>query len=147
MAGSGRFDQVFNTAPGQTYYVQGWLRINQQTVAPSWGGLRISAVSSSWSQLASTPYQSAATMPIRQWTPLSFSFVATSAQTRLIYQNFGNGQFDADADDFVVSSSPIPGGGLPTSTPTATPTPTPSPTRTPTQTPGSSAWATGLASV
>lgn len=108
MAGVGRVDQTFATTPGQTYYVSAYIRINQQITAPTWGGLRVAIVNSSWSQLATSNYVTVANAPPGQWVRLSFSFVATTSQTRLIYQNFSNGQFDASADSFIASAAPIP---------------------------------------
>lgn len=108
MSNVGRIDQTFATTPGQTYYVSAYIRINQQTVAPTWGGLSAGIVNSNWSQLAASSYLNTANSPAGQWTRITFTFVANTSQARLIYQNFSNGQFDASADSFIVSTAPIP---------------------------------------
>ncbi len=130
MATNGRIDHQFGTTPGQTYYVSARIRINQQLANPSWGGLRVQIVNSSWSPLATSPNLTTTNSPAGQWTHVYFSFVANTTQSRLIYQNFsGGGQFNASADAFIVSTDPIPDD------PQATTTPTPLPTFTPTPTP------------
>ena len=99
MATAGRIDQPFGTVSGQTYYVSARIRINQQIVAPSWGGLRIQIVNASWQQLAVSPSLTIGNSPAGQWTAINVSFVANSSTSRLVYQNFsGGGQFNADAD-------------------------------------------------
>jgi hypothetical protein len=109
MTSSGRIDQTINTTVGKTYYVAAHIRINQQVVTPSWGGLQVQVVNSSWSQVGSSPYLTLANSPAGQWTRVDFSFVATSTSSRLVYQNFsGGGQFNAAADSFIISASPIP---------------------------------------
>lgn len=137
MTGNGRLDQSFATTPGQTYYVAARLRIDAETVAPTWGGVRVQAVNSSWSQLGSTPYYRLATAGAGVWTRATFSFVANSAASRVVFQNFSNGSFNARVDDIVVSTSPIPDASAATSTPagatatsTATRTATPAPIAT-----------------
>ncbi len=134
MPSSSRIDQIFATIPGQTYYVQAWVRINQTITTPTWGGLSVAVVNQNWSTAGASPYFTVANAPIGAWTVATFSFVATDTSSRLVYQNFSNGQFNADADDFTVSTSPIPGGGLPTSTPAPTATPTATATKTATLT-------------
>jgi hypothetical protein len=118
MQSSGRIDQTFATTNGQTYYVAARIRIDQQISNPTWGGLRIQIVNSSWQQLATSSYLTTSNSPAGQWTEVRFTFVATGSSTRLLYQNFsGGGQFVASADDLIVSASPIP----------AYPTPIPGP--------------------
>lgn len=132
----GRVDQAFDTTPGTTYYVTARLRINQQVTAPAWGGLRVQVVNASWTQLASSPSYTTANSPAGQWTWVAFSFVANTATSRIIFENFsGGGEFLADVDDFVVSLNMIPEvTPTPSSTPTMTPTSTPTGTATPTVT-------------
>ncbi len=149
LAATGRIDQRFATAPGQTYTVSARLRINRQIVAPTWGGLRIQAVNSSWRQLGTSDYLTLANSPAGSWTLVTFNFTADTAQTRLIFENFsGGGQFDAYVDDLAVSAagasatptatappaSATPAGPTATATRTATRTaigPTATPSRTP----------------
>ncbi len=133
MATTGRIDQLFATTIGQTYYVAARIRINQQLVNPSWGGLRVQIVNASWSQLAVSPSLTITNSPAGQWTRVYFSFVANTTQSRLIYQNFsGGGQFNAAADEFIVSPNPISDDPQATPTPGSSPTPTsPAPTNTP----------------
>src|SRR5262245_44430960 len=166
MATDGRIDQPFGTVSGQSYYVSARIRINQQLVAPSWGGLRIEIVNASWQQLAVSPSLTIGNSPAGQWTAINFSFVANSSTSRLVYQNFsGGGQFNADADEFAVGGQPVATAtasatstSTPTRTPTATRTPTrtptptntavgstPTPTRTPTQTPSATSTRTSTA--
>lgn len=107
MTSNGRIDQVFNTTINQTYLVRARLRINQQVVNPSWGGLRVQVVNSNWQQRATSPSYTLSNSPAGQWTQISFTFVANTTRSRLMYQNFsGGGQFNADFD--VVSVSPVP---------------------------------------
>jgi glucose/arabinose dehydrogenase len=135
MADNGRIDQSFSTVSGQTYNVSARLRINQQTVTPSWGGLRVRVVNGSWQQLGVSPYYTTANAPANQWITVSFFFTADSTTARLVYENFsGGGQFNASADDFSVTLAGVAPTATPNPTPTFTPTPTYTPSRTPTPT-------------
>ncbi len=147
MPTTGRLDQVFATTPGQVYTVTARLRIDQQIVTPTWGGLRFQVVNSSWSQRAASPYYTTANSPASVWTFVQFSFTANTATSRLVYENFsGGGQFRASADDLQVSAAAsaatataLPATATPSHTPTA-PAPTAAPSSTssaPTATPAS----------
>ena len=106
MATSGHIDRVFNSTIGKTYYVSARIRIDRQIVTPNWGGLLVNIFDSTWKQNAASQWLTTANSPIGLWTQLKFSFIATTAQSRLRYQNFGLGQFEASADNFVVSEIP-----------------------------------------
>lgn len=108
MAGSGRIDHLFNTVVGRTYYVSARIRIDQQTVSPSWGGLVVRITNFNWMQLTASPYLITANSPVGAWKQIRLSFVATTTKTRLTYQNFSNGQFTASADNFTISTMPLP---------------------------------------
>ena len=108
MTGTGRIDQVFATVPGKTYYVAARIRVDAETMAPTWGGVRVQIVSNVWTQLATSQFYRAVTAGPGVWTRATFSFVATSATSRLIFQNFSNGKFNARADDIIVSGNAIP---------------------------------------
>ncbi|HEU4326908.1 MAG TPA: hypothetical protein VFS21_27460 [Roseiflexaceae bacterium] len=121
----GRLDQVFATTPGQRYYVSARLRLTSEPVAPTWGGMRLQVVNSTWQQLAASPGQSASTQPLGQWYRVDLVFDADQPQSRLIVQNFSNGQIAADLDEVIVSTSPIPpDAALPVPTLATSPTPT-----------------------
>jgi hypothetical protein len=104
----GRIDQRFTTVAGRTYYISAYIRIDRQISAPTWGGMRIRVANDTWAILASSPNLTPSNSPIGSWTRVSFSFVANTATTRIVFENFSNGTFDASADAFIVSSSPIP---------------------------------------
>jgi hypothetical protein len=110
MAGNGRIDQTFSTVAGQTYYVAARVRINAQTTSPGWwGGLRVQITDYGWTELAVSPTLTTNNTPVGVWRRLTFSFTAMSTTTRLIWQNFSGGlQINCDADNFVVSPTPIP---------------------------------------
>jgi hypothetical protein len=104
MAGTGRIDQAFTTVSGQTYQVSGRIRIDQQTTAPSWGGLRVQITASNWQQLAASPSLTTSNSPAGQWTEVRFTFTATGTTSRITFENFsGGGQFNASADDLIIS--------------------------------------------
>jgi len=126
---NGRIDQVFATVVGRTYTVTARLRINAQPAAPAWGGLRVQVVNASWAQLAVSPTYTTANSPLGQWTAVQVTFVATTATSRVLFQNFsgGTGQFLADADEFTVTD----GLTIATATPTAAATATSTVTQTP----------------
>ncbi len=113
MDGRGRMDYTFETVPGETYQVSAWLRIDQVITAPTWGGLRLEVVDiPTWSQLARSDYLNTGshpfgqTVPLGEWVKVEFSFVAISEQSRWVYSNFSNGDFEASADEFMVKSVP-----------------------------------------
>ena len=143
---TGRLDQVFATVVGRTYTVSARLRINAQPAAPAWGGLRIQVVNSSWTQVGVSPNYTTANSPLGQWTPVEFTFTATTTASRLVFQNFsgGTGQFVADADEFTVTDGLAAATATPTVTATAT-TAAPTATRTSTQ-PPATATSTPIAS-
>lgn len=90
---------------GAAYVVSARVRIDEETVAPEWGGLLASVTSWGWQPLGSGPFLTIENSPAGQWTRISFSFVATTDQSRMIFQNFsGGGQFRASADAFVVTA-------------------------------------------
>ena len=110
MVSSGRIDQTFSTVAGQKYYVATRVRVDAQTTVPGWwGGLRIQITDYGWTELGVSPTLTTNNTPVGVWQRLTFSFTAISGTTRLIWQNFNSGlQINCDADDFVVSPSPIP---------------------------------------
>lgn len=123
--GSGRIDQRIATTPGQTYYVAGYVRIAEQIQAPSWGGLRLQIVDQSWQEQATSTPLTLANITRDQWVRMDTQFVARNTESRLIFQNFSNGQFRASADSFIISTNPIfrdGTGSAPTSVPTTPPT-------------------------
>jgi glucose/arabinose dehydrogenase len=151
MNGGGRIHQPFDTTLGETYYVAAYVRINQQIVTPQWGGLRVMVVDNNWRQLSAGTPLTAANSPVCQWTRVDFQFTATWTYSRIVFDNFGPGQFNASVDNFIVSAAPIPADAAPlpldcgaTATPTNTPTgsPTNTPTGTPTATPTGTVTAT-----
>ena len=102
---TGRLDQPFSTIPGQGYLVQAKLRLEQQSVAPTWGGLQFLITNSSWQTLATSAAYSSSTAPTNQWVDISFSFTANSNTSRLIFQNFSNGKFIASMDELIISGA------------------------------------------
>ena len=105
MQSSGSIYQVFKTRVGATYQVSARIRIDEEIAAPAWGGVLVSVTSWEWQQLGAGPFLTAANAPLGQWTSLSFSFVAATDRSRLIFQNFsGGGQFRAAADAFAVTA-------------------------------------------
>jgi hypothetical protein len=103
MATNGRIDQTFKTRAGQTYSVSARVRIDEEITTPAWGGVQVVVFTSDWKTLGAGPYLTTANSPAGQWTLVSFSFVATTEESRLVYQNFsGGGQFRASADAFAV---------------------------------------------
>ncbi len=146
MPTDGRIDQRFTTVVGQTYYVSARVRLDQQLQASTWGGIRVQIVNSSWQELGAYIVD-VPNSPLGQWTRVSFSFVANTTQSRLIYQRFSDGLLEATADDFIVSMtlpSATPTVAAPTNThpPSASATASRTPTlvaatatRTPTRTP------------
>ncbi len=103
MAGSGRLEQIITTTPGQTYTVRAYLRLDQVLQAPAWGGIRVQVVSSTWQQLGNSIFINGNTATPGQWQLVSFTFTATTAQSRVLFENFsGGGSFNASADGFEV---------------------------------------------
>ncbi len=147
--GTGEIRQVFATTAGQKYTVSGWVRVDQVSVKPTWGGLRVIVTDYGWTQLAQ---QTVTAVANKTWVAISFTFVAKSNQARLGLSNFSNGKFNAAGDDFNVTSGTV----VPTPTktsvaaPTATVVPPTQPAATatsiplPTNTPMPTATATGL---
>jgi hypothetical protein len=104
MEAGGRIIQVFKTRVGAAYAASARVRIDEETVAPEWGGLLVSVTSWDWQPLGSGPFLTLENSPAGQWTRISFAFVATTDQSRMIFQNFsGGGQFRASADAFVIT--------------------------------------------
>jgi len=101
----GRIDQSFKTRVGQTYSVSARVRIGEEITTPTWGGVQVvvfSPDSPNWKTLGTGPFLTSANSPAGQWTFISFSFVATTAESRLVFQNLSDGQFRASADAFAV---------------------------------------------
>jgi hypothetical protein len=124
MATDGRIDQRFSTVVGQTYHVSARVRLDQEVKAATWGGLRVQVVNGNWQELGAS-ILSVNNSPLGQWTLVNFSFVANTTQSRLIYQRFSDGQFEASADDFVVSTASVtatPPGVTATTAASRTPT-------------------------
>jgi PKD repeat protein len=110
MSSTGSIAQLFDTVAGQTYYVSAWIRIDQEITTPSWGGLLVKVVDlPSWTTLVQSDFLQPANSPVGTWTYVNLSFVAVGSTSRIEFTNFsGGGQFDASADDFIVSLTPIP---------------------------------------
>lgn len=106
MSSSGRIDQRLTTTPGIHYEVSALIRINREVITPSWGGIRIQVVDANWSELGSSGYLTSRTTSIGTWNRVTFSFVARSTNSRLVFHNFSNGQFDVSADDFTIDKIP-----------------------------------------
>jgi hypothetical protein len=105
METNGSIFQVFKTRVGATYQVSARIRIDAEIATPEWGGMLVSVTSWDWNQLGASPFLTVANSPAGQWTRVSFSFVATTDRSRLIYHNFsGGGQFRASADAFTVTT-------------------------------------------
>jgi hypothetical protein len=105
----GRLDQVFETVPGKTYEVTGRIRIDRELTAPPWGGLRVQAVddtTSPWTRLGQSEHLKKSVHGEGKWTEVKFAFKANSDHARLVYQNFGDGDFEVSVDDFSVSFKP-----------------------------------------
>jgi ferric-dicitrate binding protein FerR (iron transport regulator) len=105
----GRLDQVFDTVPGKTYEVTGRIRIDRELAAPPWGGLRIQAVddtTSPWTRLGQSEYLQKSGHGEGRWIEAKFTFNANREHARLVYQNFGDGDFEVSVDDFSVSLKP-----------------------------------------
>jgi hypothetical protein len=109
MSGGGRLEQVISTVAGQTYYVSAQIRIDNVLSAPTWGGLRVTATDfQSWGLLGSSPTLTSAQAAPGTWVRVDFSFVAATTSSRISFENFSSGQFSASADEFVVSTDPVP---------------------------------------
>jgi len=97
-------DQVFSTVAGQTYSVTGWIRLDDQRVAATWGGVRLEVVDAGWksikASIALTPTGSA----LGQWVPVTLTFVAPGSSARIKLENFSDGDLAFSADDIAVSS-------------------------------------------
>jgi len=113
LSGHGRIDQVIDTVTGQQYQVSAYIRLDQEVIAPTWGGIRIQVADfPSWTQLGRTSYINAGSHPYGQtvalgdWVYVSFSFTAMSDQAIIGFTNFSNGEFVASADDFRVEQLP-----------------------------------------
>jgi|GEM_PF-313351 len=101
---SARIDQVFSTVAGKTYAVTGWLRLDAQQTAATWGGTRLEVVNASWKTLATSASLTPSGAPFGQWVPLSITFVAPDSSARILVENFSNGAYTFSADDIVVSN-------------------------------------------
>jgi Carbohydrate binding domain len=109
MSGGGRLEQVISTVAGQTYYVSAQIRIDDILNTPAWGGLRVTATDfQSWGVLGTSLTLTGTQEPLGTWVRVDFSFVATTGSSRISFENFSPGQFNASADEFVVSTNPIP---------------------------------------
>ena len=105
----GRLDQVFETVPGKTYEVTGRIRIDRELAAPPWGGLRVQVVddtTSPWTRLGQSDSFQKSKHGEGNWLEVRFVFNANREQARLVYQNFGEGDFEVSVDDFSVSLKP-----------------------------------------
>jgi chitodextrinase len=113
MAGEGRLTQVFRTSRGRRYYVMARVRIDRELARPSWGGVRVQITSYDWKELAvqTLTLQNA---PAGEWKRVDLSFVASSNQSRIAFENFsGGGRWEASGDEFYVAEKPIPPDGTP----------------------------------
>ncbi|HBY64524.1 MAG TPA: hypothetical protein DEH78_32290, partial [Solibacterales bacterium] len=111
MMTNGRIDQVFPTTVGRTYYAMARVRIDREVARPTWGGLRVQITAYDWGVRAEKTF-GVSESPAGQWKRIDLTFSATSAQSRFSYENFsGGGQYEASADDFIVSEQPIPADG------------------------------------
>ena len=119
MNGSGQATQVFNTVPGQTYSVTAYVRLDAQMKAPSWGGVRVVAYDANWHDLGAATLN-LVNSPIGEWQAIQYTFVATTSSTRLGFESFSDGAFQASGDNFGVYKV-----STPTLAPTATPSPVP----------------------
>ncbi len=110
--------QVFTTVAGQTYQVSARLRINSQS-GSDWGGYSVGITSYDWNNLGQSAFYTTANSPLGTWTLITFSFTATSTESRIEVDEFAgqNLILTADWDEISV----VPAGG-PTHTPTHTAT-------------------------
>jgi ferric-dicitrate binding protein FerR (iron transport regulator) len=102
----GRLDQVFDTLPGRTYAVAGKVRIDRELTPPPWGGLRVQVVDDTtapWTRLGQSSHFKKSSHGEGQWIDVQFAFTANRDHARLVYQNFGDGDFEVSVDDFVVT--------------------------------------------
>ncbi|GAF79806.1 unnamed protein product, partial [marine sediment metagenome] len=108
--GGGNLERYIDTVPGQFYSVNFWARLDNETVAPTWGGLRLSIEDpSDWTLLSVSASLSNAVVPLGQWILMSKGFVAKGTQARLRINNFsGGGQWEASFDDFTL----VPDGNI-----------------------------------
>jgi len=109
--GRGRMDRTFATTPGQTYQVSAWIRIDDVITSPTWGGVLLQAVDiPSWQVLKRGPFLNTGSHPfgevvsLGEWYQVAFSFEAIGPMSRIVYQNFSNGEFVTSADEFMVVS-------------------------------------------
>ena len=121
LVGSGGFDQRIRTVPGKTYYVGGWVRIEQVTRPPTWGGIRFGAYPEGegqdrWKAIQYYPFvttakelpQIWAIVEPQAWHRPRFTFIAKSAVTTIRLDHFTDGKLEIWADDLVVSPQPLP---------------------------------------
>ena len=102
----GRLDQVFDTISGRTYAVAGKVRIDRELTPPPWGGLRVQVVDDTtapWTRLGQSPHFKKSSHGEGQWIDIQFVFTANRDHARLVYQNFGDGDFEVSVDDFAVT--------------------------------------------
>ena len=103
MNGNGRVSQLFPTAPGATYTVTIYARIDAITVAGSYGGPSFSVYNQWWNLKAFGPVLSGTVASIGVWQPATFTFVADTAQSRLTVDTSSDRVFDFSVDDAVVT--------------------------------------------
>jgi hypothetical protein len=99
--GKGSIEQTFSTIKGKTYYVSARMRIDKQIKKLSWGGLIMRIQNVNGGLVARSPIIRLKNSPVGSWTEVRFSFRAKSDTSLLNFRN--NGQFEASADDFIVS--------------------------------------------
>jgi|GEM_PF-6749198 len=158
LQGASQVRQQVNTVPGQTYSVTGWLRIAERgTLNTATAAIEARDANSSTLGSASSNVGANDT---GIWTPIGFSFVASSATTTIALRTAvdpSSANLVIWADDLFVggqsglvptptpvpptptavvpTQTPLPGSAMPTSPPTNTPTATPTLGPTPTGTP------------
>jgi lysophospholipase L1-like esterase len=132
MTRNGNIYQVLNTIPGLNYTVSAWVKLNQQITAPAGGGglVILTHALPAFTFIRSSAYYNASNTTPGVWSSVVYTFTATTNQTQFTFRNLGfdgvsHGEFNADADQFIVTPCPNPSNPPPSSGPTATPTPTP----------------------
>lgn len=117
MNGTGRLRQTLVVQAGQLYHVSARLRLDQEIVPPTWGGLALVVYGAGWVRLAGQDGLSAASLGLGLWKRLDFTFVAPGPSVVIEFDNFsGGGRFDASLDAVIVSPeamAPDPGDTTP----------------------------------
>ncbi len=129
MTPTGWVDQIISTAVGQAYTFTGWIRINAQYEVSANTGVVVLINQATPSGgpgagIVNSEFFSSASAPIGQWKKIEFRFTAPTTSTILTYRVLAdlatvNGQFNVDADNFVLSTtgdpSPEPAAPAPAS--------------------------------